>query len=103
MATTPGPSQTQILHAYRHLLKASLRAIQYAKPARYTALQHVRDAFRLSHASAYDEASIKRTLEFLNHAAKTRGLEHRLVKNVVRVWGERRALVYAGGNVLVLV
>lgn len=99
MATLPSTSQTQILHAYRRLLKASLRAIQYAKPARYTALQHLRDAFRLSPASAYDEISITRTLEFLNHAAKTRGLEHRIVKNLVRVWGERRALVYSSGNV----
>jgi hypothetical protein len=79
------PSQT-ILHAYRHVLRHSLRAIHFSKPARYTLRDRLRLAFRKSPPSAFDPAKIETTLEFLQYAARENGLEHKIVKNLLFVW-----------------
>ncbi len=83
-------SQTEILHAYRHLYRGLLRAVQYSKPARFVARDHLRSTFRNRPYEAFDQARVNRTLEFLDGAAKVRGLEHKIVKNLLRVWGEEK-------------
>lgn len=87
----PVPKST-ILLAYRHLYQHLLRAVKYSKPARYIARDRIRAAFRNSSPHQQQEfqpAEISRTLEFLDNAAKYRGLEHRIVKNCMHVWWSR--------------
>ncbi|KAI4729398.1 hypothetical protein E4T49_02833 [Aureobasidium sp. EXF-10728] len=78
----------EIIHAYRHLLRTSLQAIRYAKPARFTLQSHLRSSFR-NPTSPFDPQQISQTLEFLSNAAKYKGLEDRVVKNLIHVWGCR--------------
>ncbi|KAL9536198.1 hypothetical protein SMMN14_00462 [Sphaerulina musiva] len=85
----PVPKST-ILLAYRHLYQHLLRAVKYSKPARYIARDRIRAAFRNSSPQQhFQPAEISRTLEFLDNAAKYRGLEHRIVKNCMHVWWSR--------------
>lgn len=93
------PTRAELLLAYRHVYKALLRAVQYSKPARYVARDRVRDAFRNQPIEHFDAARLSRTLEFLNGATKVRGLEHKILKNLMHVqWqrqmGPRRVAVY---------
>lgn len=74
----------QITHAYRHLYRTLLKGVQYSTPARFVARGQLRRAFREPGAT-YDERGIKRTLWFLEAAAKERGMEHRILKNLLRV------------------
>ena len=85
------PSQQEIIHSYRQLYKHLLRAVQYSSPARYTARNRLRLEFRKGDASSYDEARISRTLEFLDGAAQSAGLEHRIVRNLLHVWWQQQA------------
>jgi hypothetical protein len=75
-----------IIHAYRHLLRTSLQAIRHAKPARFTLQSHLRSSFR-NPTSPFDSRQISQTLEFLNNAAKYKGLEDKIVRNLLQVWG----------------
>ncbi|KAH6862147.1 hypothetical protein AA0117_g6520 [Alternaria alternata] len=79
-------SQQAIVHAYRHLYRHSLRAIQFSKPARYTLRDRIRLAFRKGSAADYEPQRIRNTLEFLQYAIKESGLEHKIVKNLMFVW-----------------
>ena len=79
-------SNTEIIHAYRKLLRAGLRAVQFSKPARYGLTAQLRTAFRdPDPGAAFQPEAIRRTVWFLNAAAQERGLEHRIVKNLVAV------------------
>ena len=85
------PSKTELIHAYRRLLRAGLRAVQFSKPARYALTGQLRAAFR-DKEGAFEPEAIRRTVWFLNAAARERGLEHRIVKNLVAVaWQRSRA------------
>ncbi|KAL7911177.1 hypothetical protein GGI35DRAFT_446734 [Trichoderma velutinum] len=91
MTTTA--SKLDITHAYRHLYQGLLRAVQYSAPARYVVRDQLRAAFRERDA-ALDREGVKRTVWFLEAAAKERGLEHKILKNLIRVrldrsWGVR--------------
>lgn len=77
-------SELEVIHAYRHLLRAGLRAVQYAKPARNVIVNQMREAFREPEAT-YDAEGAKRTRWFLEAAARSRGLEHRILKNLIQV------------------
>jgi hypothetical protein len=79
-------SSQEIRHSYRAVLRASLRAIQFAKPARYTLVSRLRLAFTKTPASAYNPHKITNTLEFLEYARAQTGLEHKIVKNLLLVW-----------------
>jgi hypothetical protein len=79
-------SNEAIIHAYRHLYRHSLRAIQFSKPARYTLRDRLRLAFRKGSAADYDQQKIQTTIEFLQYATKENGLEHKIVKNLLFVW-----------------
>jgi len=78
-------SSLPILHAYRHLYRALLHAVQYSAPARYVARNQLRDAFRRGQREQFNQQKISRTLEFLNAATRERGLEHRILKNLLHV------------------
>jgi len=87
------PSNTTITHAYRHLYRSALSATLYSSPARYTIRNHIRAAFRNPHPQPFDSERIARTLLFLRSAAQSPGLERKVVRNLVRVWGERERLI----------
>jgi len=77
------PTTLELVHAYRHLYRGVLHAVQYSKPARYVGRDTLRKAFRKGDASAFCPEKIKRTVEFLNFAAKEKGLEHKLLKSLM--------------------
>ncbi|KAJ4353018.1 hypothetical protein N0V95_003736 [Ascochyta clinopodiicola] len=79
-------SNEAIVHAYRHVLRHGLRAIQFSKPARFTLRDRLRAAFRKGSTHDFDQQKITNTLEFLRYAAKQNGLEHKIVKNLLYVW-----------------
>lgn len=81
---------TEVVHAYRHLYRCLLRAVQYSSPARYIARDQLRAAFRETPA-ALDAEGVKRTSWFLEAAGRERGLEHAILKNLLRVRGQRDA------------
>ncbi|KAB5582374.1 mitochondrial carrier protein [Coniochaeta sp. 2T2.1] len=87
-------SNQEIIHAYRHLLRASLRAVQFSLPARFVVQSQLRRAFRPKPSSSsspatadqkFDPEAVRRTIWFLNAAAAEKGLEHKIVKNLVKV------------------
>lgn len=89
-------SRQEVLHAYRHLYKGLLRGVQYAIPARYIVRDQLRGAFRDTTSTStttttWDAEAIKRTLWFLSAAGRQRGLEHRILRNLVRMHSERAA------------
>ncbi|CAI4218200.1 unnamed protein product [Parascedosporium putredinis] len=78
-----------------HLYRGLLRAVQYSVPARYVARDQLRRAFREDAAggvaAAPDKDAIRRTIWFLDAAAKERGLEHKILRNLLKVaWYRRR-------------
>jgi len=89
----PTASPREIIHAYRHLYRGLLRAVRFSKPSRYTARDQLRDAFRKEDPSTFNKVKIENTLEFLKLAGQEAGLEHRLLKNLLRINWERRANV----------
>lgn len=78
----------EIIHAYRRLHRTLLQAVQHARPARFVARDALRSAFRDPKAE-FDKEGIKRTVWFLEAATKERGLEHRVLKNLIDVRGRR--------------
>ncbi len=85
MQLASSQSNLPILHAYRHLYRALLRAVQYSSPNRYVARDQLRDSFRRGQRDQFDKQKISRTLEFINAATRERGLEHRLLKNLLHI------------------
>lgn len=84
------PSSRELIYAYRKLYRGLLHAVQYSKPARFTARDQLRDAFRENDPSTFNRERIDRTVEFLRLAAKEKGLEHKLVKNLLYTSWSRR-------------
>jgi hypothetical protein len=85
-----------IPQAYRNLYRAALRATLYSSPARFIIRNRLRTAFRAPPSKqpySFDPTRINRTLLFLRSAAESPNLERRVVRNLVRVWGERERLV----------
>ncbi|SPQ27614.1 e37d23e7-03e5-468f-bf5a-d07cc609b44d [Thermothielavioides terrestris] len=85
-------SNLEIIHAYRKLLRAALRAVQFSQPSRSTVTAALREGFRDTRAAGgagFDAERVRRTVWFLNAAAQRRGLEHRILKNLCRVRWER--------------
>jgi uncharacterized protein (UPF0335 family) len=84
-------SNVEILHAYRHLLRNGLRAVQFSKPARFVVEEQLRKAFQSTKREAFDPEAVRRTIWFLKAAAAERGLEHKIVKNMVKVtWRKQK-------------
>ncbi|KAF2645246.1 DUF1763-domain-containing protein [Massarina eburnea CBS 473.64] len=78
-------AKQEIIHAYRHVYRHSLRAIQFSKPARFTLRDRIRLAFRKP-ATTYNAEKVANTLEFLQYATAQNGLEHKIVKNLLLIW-----------------
>lgn len=79
-------SSRQLLHAYRHVYRQSHRAIKFSLPARYPLRKQLRILFRNGDANSFDPTKIENTLTFLRHAEEVSGLEHKILKNLLRVW-----------------
>ncbi|PHH80417.1 hypothetical protein CDD80_1621 [Ophiocordyceps camponoti-rufipedis] len=84
------PSPTDITRAYRSLYRGLLKAVQYATPARHIARDELRLAFRARDATL-DPVGVKRTLWFLQAATREAGVEHHVLKNLLRVKAVVRA------------
>ncbi|KAM0249130.1 hypothetical protein ACHAP5_003070 [Fusarium lateritium] len=74
----------EVIRAYRNLYRNLLKAVQYSVPARFVARDQIRRAFREPGAT-YDERGIKRTIWFFKAAAREKGLEDKILKNLLRV------------------
>ncbi|KAK1242082.1 hypothetical protein MKX07_000068 [Trichoderma sp. CBMAI-0711] len=94
-AAKAAATNLEVTHAYRRLYRSLLQAVRYSAPARYVVRDQLRAAFReRSGAAELDGEGVKRTVWFLEAAARERGLEHKILKNLVRVrlesgWGWR--------------
>ncbi|KAK3115453.1 hypothetical protein LTR53_005205 [Teratosphaeriaceae sp. CCFEE 6253] len=86
------PTRQEVLLAYRHLFRHALRACQYSKPVRFVVQDRMRRAFHTSSPDDYDASRIQRTPEFLQNAAESKGVEHKLQKKLTHVWWEREKL-----------
>ncbi|KAL7272887.1 hypothetical protein RUND412_004289 [Rhizina undulata] len=86
-------SKNLILASYRCVYKAGLAAIQFSTPARYAVRDKIRKAFRSSPPSAYSQLRIDNTVEFLRIAARRRGIEHQIIRNLclVHYWQQMRS------------
>jgi hypothetical protein len=80
------PTHSEIITAYRALYRTGLRAIQYSAPARFVLRDRLRRAFRESPITDFEPHRITNTLEFLNGAAQSTGLEHHVLRNVLHTW-----------------
>jgi hypothetical protein len=82
-----------ITTAYRHLYRTTLKAVRYSTPARYSARDVLRRAFRETPNQGYDPQRIANTVNFLDRAAKYAGFEHRILKNMlfIRWWRDQPA------------
>jgi hypothetical protein len=85
-------STPDLLHAYRRLLRAGLRAVQFSQPSSATITAQLRAGFR-DPKGEFDPERVRKTVWFLNAAAQQRGLEHRILKNLCRVQWERESEV----------
>ncbi|KAH7407565.1 hypothetical protein BKA64DRAFT_423500 [Cadophora sp. MPI-SDFR-AT-0126] len=85
------PASAELIHAYRQLYRGLLHAVQFSKPSRYLARDQLRNAFRNGDPASFDHQKVTRTVEFLKYAAQERGLEHRIVKNLLltKYWETR--------------
>ena len=81
-------TERSIIHAYRHMYKGLLQAVQHDKLARRVVRTQVRQAFR-DEKGTLDQEAFKRTIWFLDAAAKERGLEHKILKNLVKMHRHR--------------
>jgi Domain of unknown function (DUF1763). len=86
--TTAMPDKLELIHAYRKLLRAGLRAVQFSQPSRWSLTQQLRAGFRDPNGK-FEPERIRRTIWFFNAAAQQRGIEHRILKNLCRVHWER--------------
>ncbi|KAF2754535.1 DUF1763-domain-containing protein [Pseudovirgaria hyperparasitica] len=84
--TLLGSMPDKIVAAYRNLFRHSLRAVQFSKPARYIYRDRLREAFRDGDPADFDQSKIDNTVEFLKAATHDTGLEHKIVKNLCKVW-----------------
>ncbi|KAJ5086313.1 hypothetical protein NUU61_007620 [Penicillium alfredii] len=77
-----------VIHAYRHLYRQGLKAIRYSTPARHVLVNSLRASFRSSPQEELNPSKISNTLRFLERAAETTGMEHKIVRNLMlaRFW-----------------
>lgn len=87
--------QRAMIHAYRHLYRQGLKAIQYSTPGRHILLKSLRNSYRSSPSEQFDPAKITNTLRFLERATEVAGMEHKILKNLLlaRYWEDRKSVV----------
>ncbi|RPA91143.1 DUF1763-domain-containing protein [Choiromyces venosus 120613-1] len=99
------PDSTTVIHNYRALYKAALAACQYSSPSRYCVRDKLRKAFRKSDPNRFSQQRIDNTIEFLRTAARRKGMEHYIIKNLcmVEYWQQHsrnnRKLVVGKSNI----
>ncbi len=76
-------SRQELLHAYRNLYRTGLRAVHYARPARWAIRDILREAFRSNAATSLNPRRIQNTLKFLENAGAYTGTEHKILKNLL--------------------
>ncbi|MCJ1299373.1 hypothetical protein MMC08_002165 [Hypocenomyce scalaris] len=86
------PTAKEIIQSYRQLYRHGLQAVQYSSPARHTLKDRLRRAYRNGTAADFDAEKIENTIQFLSNAAKEKGMEHRIVKNLLHAWWWERYL-----------
>lgn len=74
-----------IILAYRQLYRRGLQVINYSTPARHVLLRILRSSFRTASRDDFDPKKIAKTLEFLQRASESAGLEHKIIKNIIMV------------------
>ncbi|OOG01206.1 hypothetical protein ASPCADRAFT_203077, partial [Aspergillus carbonarius ITEM 5010] len=72
-----------VVHAYRHLYRQGLKAVNYSTPARHVLRNNLRTAFRSSSPEELNPRRIANTLQFLQRAADVAGMEHKIVRNLL--------------------
>ncbi|KAI9370936.1 hypothetical protein BJX61DRAFT_544142 [Aspergillus egyptiacus] len=72
-----------VVYAYRHLYRQGLKAVNYSAPSRHLLLQTLRSSFRSLPPQEFDPVRISKTLNFLQKAAETTGIEHKIVRNLL--------------------
>lgn len=82
-------TKLDIIHGYRHLYRGLLRAVHFSPPARYITRDQLRAAFHEPDA-VWNPEGVKRTIWFLEAATRERGLEHRILKNLIQVRVRRK-------------
>lgn len=88
MGTAVQPKHLAVIHAYRHLYRQGLQAVNYSTPSRHVLLRILRSSFRSFPAEDFDSQKIANTLRFLRQASNTTGMEHKIVRSLmmVRYW-----------------
>lgn len=102
--TTLTMSSAELVQAYRRLYRSALRAVQFSKPARYVIRDQLRAAFRGERttmtsaannegAQPFDPEAVRRTVWFFNSAAESRGIEHKILQNLLKTayWRRKEA------------
>jgi hypothetical protein len=74
-----------VILAYRLLYRRGLQAVRYSTPARHVLLRILRSSFRSESRDDFDPNKIGKTLDFLQRAAESKGLEHSIIKNLITV------------------
>ncbi|KAJ0164010.1 hypothetical protein CTA2_1938 [Colletotrichum tanaceti] len=82
-------SRLDKIHAYRHIYRELLRAVQFAAPYKYVVRDQLRTAFR-EKGAYWNKEEYKRTFWFLQAAAREAGFEHKILKNLIYVAHERQ-------------
>lgn len=79
------PDKKDIILAYRHLYRGTLQAVRYSSPSRQILLETLRTSFRSGSPEEYNAKKVQNTLQFLQRAGETAGIEHKILKNLVMV------------------
>lgn len=78
-------STSEVVQAYRTLFKLSNRAVLNSRRARYHIRNIIRNAFRSEPRSSFCPRRIENTAHFLERARKYRGLEHKIITNLLNI------------------
>jgi len=90
-------STQEVVRSYRGLYRQGLHAVQYATPSRYTLKTLIENSYRAGVAADFNAQAIENTRTFLQCAAKEKGLEHRILKNLLHTWWwEARSRIFQG-------
>ena len=85
-ATLIEPSRCDIIRSYRNLYRHALHAVQFSSPARYTVRTLIQNAYRTGKSTDFDQERVNNTLTFLHGARSEKGIEHRILKNLLHTW-----------------
>jgi hypothetical protein len=68
--------------AYRRLYKEALDAVQHSSPAKHQVRNILQRAFRSETLVSFDPIRLRNTVRFLRRARESKGLEHKILKNL---------------------